>query len=365
MRRGSKIAATVVGVVLILAVLYGARTLAWLNAFRTITPHFAGTCVKVPGVIGAEDIYIDAAANVAYLSATDRHARGTGAADAAMPDGIYRLPLGAVPEGADTPQHLPVHGLEDFHPHGIDLHHLADGGLRLFVVNHNQSGHSVEILRVENDHLVHLETVRDALIFTPNDVVALGPRAFYVTNDRAKPRVPGARQLYRDIVLRNSPTTVVLWDGEAASVAATDVKGANGIARSAGGEEIYVSGSLGDELLVFERDGSDRLSLRESVPLGSSPDNVSVAADGSLLIAAHPSLFRILIARTETPWGLMPSQVISLSPSARGEDRVEEIYMNRGEEISNVTVAAPYGPNMFLMGTAYEEGVFVCTRNLS
>ena len=60
-----------------------------------------------------------------------------------------------------------------------------------------------------------------------------------------------------------------------------------------------------------------------------------------LFIAGHPSLFRLLVARTKTPWGLIPSQVLELSPSARGEDRLDEIYLNRGEEISNVTVAAP------------------------
>jgi arylesterase/paraoxonase len=363
MRRRSTIAA-VSGALMIGIFGYGLYTLDALNAFRTIAPHFAGSCVEILGVTGGEDVAIDHQTNQAYVSATDRHARDTGVWGARTLDGIYRLRLGEQAEnGAGAPQHLPAPGLDDFHPHGIDLHRLADGSLLLFAVNHDRSGHSVEILRVEDDRVVPLETVRHALIFTPNDVLALGPRSFYVTNDRSKPRVRGVRQLARDIFLPGSPTTVVLWDGENAIVAATDVRGANGIAMSADGREVYVSGSLGNDLVVFDRDEKDSLTLKERIPLGSSPDNVSVGPNGDLLVAGHPSLFRLLVARTRTPWGLIPSQVLAVSPSARGGDRVEEIYMNRGEEISNVTVAAPYGANAFVMGTAYDEGVLLCRRD--
>jgi hypothetical protein len=58
----------------------------------------------------------------------------------------------------------------------------------------------------------------------------------------------------------------------------------------------------------------------------------------------------------------MPSQVIEVLPSQPGQHWIDEIYLDRGDEISNVTVAAPYDATTFLMGTAYEEGVWLCRR---
>src|SRR5262249_31722219 len=46
-----------------------------LNAvgqFKTLRPHFDGTCTAVTGVVGAEDISIHPRTGVAYLSACDR-----------------------------------------------------------------------------------------------------------------------------------------------------------------------------------------------------------------------------------------------------------------------------------------------------
>src|SRR6185369_8848237 len=64
------------GAALVLVVALVAGWFVWLmNAagqFRTITPHFEGTCTQVPGVVGAEDITIHPRTGVAYLSASDR-----------------------------------------------------------------------------------------------------------------------------------------------------------------------------------------------------------------------------------------------------------------------------------------------------
>ena len=42
--------------------------------FKTLEPHFAGSCREIGGVIGAEDITIHPRTGVAYLSAFDRRA---------------------------------------------------------------------------------------------------------------------------------------------------------------------------------------------------------------------------------------------------------------------------------------------------
>lgn len=62
--------------------------------------------------------------------------------------------------------------------------------LTLFVVNHRRTGSVVEVFeytRTTNDESLgvvrYVETVASELIRTPNDVLAMGRRSFYVTND--------------------------------------------------------------------------------------------------------------------------------------------------------------------------------------
>jgi hypothetical protein len=49
--------------------------LYWVaGQFKTIEPHFSGTCKAVAGVVGPEDITIHPRTGVAYVSACDRQA---------------------------------------------------------------------------------------------------------------------------------------------------------------------------------------------------------------------------------------------------------------------------------------------------
>jgi hypothetical protein len=65
-------------VVVAIVVAVVAGWFVWLlNAtgeFRTLTPHFDGTCTAVPGVVGAEDITIHPRTGIAYISSYDRRA---------------------------------------------------------------------------------------------------------------------------------------------------------------------------------------------------------------------------------------------------------------------------------------------------
>ena len=46
--------------------------------FKSLQPHFSGTCVEVTGVSGPEDITIHPVKRVAYISSTDRWALDKG-----------------------------------------------------------------------------------------------------------------------------------------------------------------------------------------------------------------------------------------------------------------------------------------------
>ena len=46
---------------------------------------------------------------------------------------------------------------------------------------------TIEIFLLQDDQLVHQKTVSDPALVSPNDLVAVGPEQFYVTNDHRYP----------------------------------------------------------------------------------------------------------------------------------------------------------------------------------
>ena len=74
--------------------------------------------------------------------------------------------------------------------HGMDF---FQGGsdkkttLTIFLINHRRTGSVVEVfeytLGADSNKVRYVKTIEHDLIQTPNDILAMGPRSFYVTND--------------------------------------------------------------------------------------------------------------------------------------------------------------------------------------
>jgi arylesterase/paraoxonase len=358
MRKTLKIAGGLIAIVIVAALARAAYLLVDFNMFRSTERQFAGQCVSLGGIAGPEDVGIDYETGTAYISATNR-----GGSSEAGRDGIYRLDLAGAPDANAQLLYLPLEGLSDFHPHGIDVLRLDDGTLRIFVVNHAGGAHSVELIDVREDRLVHVQTIRDPLIMAPNDVAAIGPRSFYVTNDEAKEPRPDETiwDMLWDIYWGITPTTAVFWDGETAHVAADNLARANGIDTSTDGSEVYINEVLGKSTRIYAREQSNELRLKETVAIGGAPDNVAAGPDGRVLVGVQPRVFEIIVAFIEHRTGPAASQVMEI---IRDGDtaRAEEIYMDPGKEISFLTSATPFDTNKFIMGSAFDD-VVVCERS--
>lgn len=343
----------VLGGLAILGLLAGVwllRTL-WIGGFwRELTPRFAGTCRAVDGVPGPEDLTIHPRTGVAYVSSSDRLAQQAGGSPRGA---IYAYDLRAP---APAPVNLTPDADPEFAPHGISLLVGADGrGDRLFVVNHARGRHTIEELEVGSDRLRHVRTLADPLLFSPNDVAAVGPDLLYVTNDHGF-REGFARTL--EEWLRLPVSNVVLFDGRGFRVAAKGIRLANGIAASADGGTLYVNSSVGRETRVYARDAaSGALALRERIFLGTAPDNVEVDAQGDLWIGAHPNLFAFVAYRSgRRPRA--PSQVVRASHRG-GRWSVEEVFLDPGERLSASSVAARSGDRL-LIGGIFEPRFLDC-----
>jgi len=340
-----------VALALVLVVVGWVVHLFWTAGhFKTIEPHFAGSCQAVAGVTGAEDITIHPRTGRAYISACDRRALNAGRNGRG---GIFAYDLTA-------PQPVPVKLTSgpgpDFQPHGISLYIDPEGRDALFVINHSGGTHKVEIYDLQPDGLVHRRTVKDPALVSPNDIVAVGRERFYATNDHRF--TSGLLKIGEDY-LKLPLANVVFFDGRDFKVAAEGIGYANGINISPDGRKLYVVGTTQMTLKIFNRDlKSGALIPIENVRFDTGLDNIEIDASGALWIAAHPQLLKF-VAHSKDAANLSPSQVLRVTLQPHEEPRIDEIYLTNGEALSGASVGAVY-QNRMLIGSVFEPRFLDC-----
>jgi arylesterase/paraoxonase len=320
-----------------------AGVIAYMNLSQD-EPHFAGQCEALELDGSAEDIQIDRDLGIAYLSVIDRRALASGGEAQGT---ISRLDLneaaiGVEPALIDPPGH--------FRPHGLSLYIDESGRRYLIVINHpvdRETGQDAVELFEEGTtgRFRHVETFTDPLFENLNDLVAVGPRQFYAVNDTGASR-------------DSSLTNLVYFDSGRAIAVADDINSGGGVNVSADGSAIYVAETMGQTLRIMARNSEDgSLETLKQIPLGTSPDNIDVAEDGSLWIGAHSSILALVfhfIMNTDAP-----SQILRIALDDAGEARIGEIYLNRGDEISASSVGATFG-NRLLIGSITAPKVLIC-----
>ena len=339
------------GAALVLFALAGgtvAYTLFSFNHFKVVENRFDGRCSPVTGVAGPEDIEATPSLGRAFVSSLDRRAGPTarGAVFAVLIDD----PLDSEnwrDRTAGTP--------EKFQPLG--LNYYEDGEVRrLFVVN--EAAKSVEIFDVgPRGDLAHLETVTERRLTSPNDVVAVGPRNFYVTNDVEAGRVSLLGKL--QFLSRAASGKIFFYDGVAMRVAAEGLRFANGVAINARRTRLYAAETAGQALRIYDRDpATGALTLARVEPLPAAPDNLNLAWDGSVWIGAQPKPLSVpLVARD--PMLHAPSLVLRYVDQEGVASPMTEVFSDSGDAISTATVAAISGSRL-LIGSLLDDKYLIC-----
>lgn len=335
-----KIIKIILGALVALVVVSAVGLWGYLR-FAGNEPHFAGTCEALDLGESAEDMQVDRERGFAYLSLIDRAALAQGEAAQGW---IGRLDLNAPtpavePALVDKPDH--------FRPHGVSLWVDASGQRSLFVINHPvERGVEPELVELfreqEPGRFRHVRTFSDPLIASPNDLVAVGPEQFYIANDSM-----------------SELTRLVYVDDDSARAVAEDIASGGGINASADGRTLYVAETQGQTLRVLRRNPADgSVETVETIPLGTSPDNVDVADDGSLWIGAHSNV--VALVMHFIMGANAPSQVLRVA--LNGATEIEEIYLNRGDQISASSVGVTYGDKL-LIGSITARKILVCTMD--
>ena len=323
----------VAGILLLIAGGYAMVRLTSLGAFSKIE-DVADLPVKVIAEIpGPEDLELNHSSGVLYFISSSPCSENPGRG------GIYFIDL-----NQDTRQALAFEFEQplDFHPHGLSYLHQGDSQY-LFTNNHRSDGtHCVEIFRIMKDNqLEHLGSITDPLLTSPNDLVAIGPRSFYVTNDgRAHDRF--TRSV--DTFLGRKTGKVLFFDGKQFTTVVDNLNFPNGIALDTNNKQVLVAETLSGYVNTYQMVDKNLLRLVDGYYAGVGIDNINVTPNGLLVAAIHPNLLALSKHMKGSPKP-SPSKVVQIDLNS-GVQSI--IYQNKGGQISGISSAIPYQGLLYL-----------------
>lgn len=339
-----------IGLSLLGLILFG--VLLPFGAFRTAS-DYPDLGYFLSGIHGPEDLTIDQERGWMYISSDDRRARLAGEESRGA---IY---LANLLKGSITIEKVSPELPFEFNPHGISLYKSSLGIERLFVVNHRSSGHFVEIFDVKAGNLTHLESISAPALYSPNDLVAVGIRSFYVTNDHGPEQ--GISRFMADL-LRRPTGSVGYFDGQSFRIVVRELRYPNGIQVSPDANFIIVAETTGKKIRSFRREFvSGRLQQIHQLNLHTGLDNLEWVSEEELLIAAHPNMLAFM-RHAQSASKPSPSQVLSLKFHAdKGFYEPGEVIRASGKTFSGSSTATAFGNRLYI-GNVFEPAIWVVDR---
>ncbi|KAF9094478.1 Serum paraoxonase/arylesterase 1 [Mortierella sp. AD031] len=331
-----------------------------------VQPFNTAGCEVVPGLEACEDIHLHRDSGLAFMTCGHAESRkswfppmaklNASADEIAFQDKfvIYEIASGKYNEMELTG--FPAGADRVFH--GLGIHERSATELTIFAVNHRRTGSVVEVLEytIGDKTVQYKETIQHELIHTPNDILATGPRSFYVSNDHKYKS--GAKREYEEF-LRRPLGNVIYYSPEKTIVAYDEVVSANGITSNKDQSLVYLSACHGAALHILRPTEDHTLVDEDYIKLDFYNDNPSYEPEtDSLFVTGH---VQPLILTTQLKkHGLQvngPSKVIKVTRDAgSGEHKVDTVLVDNGELISTGTVAAvDRQRGVMLVGTAFSN----------
>lgn len=295
------------------------QTLVKSGAFKTVKDYQEGITVEtLPTPPGIEDLDYDAESRTVFLSSHDRRNRtSTGAILAFDPD---------TREIRNLTGHL---ALPEFRPHGISFLNF-NGAKYLFVISHRDTKDVVMKFRFLNDSLQLENSYSSTDFSSPNDLLAVGEDAFFLTNDHGT--VKGWRKKVADY-LRLPVGNVVYYDGTRSGIVLDKIAYPNGIALFK--DRVYVASTLGNWIGIYRPVSANyQLEKEKVVKVPDAPDNLMVYGD-RLYYASHPKLLAFA-GHARDAAKRSPSSVYYLS-----NDEPHLVFMDSGSLLSGASTALP------------------------
>jgi hypothetical protein len=315
----------------------------WANGlFSSVPTGFLGSCNAVADVPGIADM--EAAGSQVFVSVGS-------ARSADSRDGIYVFQDGKLAKLTGGPK--------DFHPRGIGLYRGPGGSLYLFAVNRRSTGRfSIDSFEISNPSatpaLVAQGTIEGGLLTDPQDVAAVGPGSFYVSNNNAKSNL--TKQLAGYGLLPASE--VLYFNGMSFRAMADGLYGARGLL-APDGHHLMVASLTTRSIKSFTRDVfSGALTEGDSLTLAAAPDKLSLDSFGQVWTAGHANLFHWRGFGAD-PKARDTSQVFRVTLLNGAPQEAAQIYGNDGSQIAAASAAVSSGGGL-LIGSSLDQKLLSC-----
>ena len=336
--------------ILILLCLFVVNIFVSTGFFRTIENNFNGNILKEIYLPGAEDITISQIDSFAIISATDRQKIPNTKQESG---GLYFLDL---KDKNYQPIHLTKNFKKPFAPHGISIF-KKENIYTIAVINNTTEGEFIEIFKLIDQKLTHQKTLKNELIFSPNDIVLLDENSFYFTNDHKYKS--GLKRLAEDY-LGLSISNVIYFDGENYTQVADGIAYANGINFDVKRDLLFVASPRKFLLKVFQKNEDNSLTFIEDIDCKTGVDNIEFDRENNLWIGAHPNLLHFA-SYAKADKEISPSEIIKISYTKKGNYNIEQVYLEDGAKMSASTVAATFG-NIILTGNVMDDHFLILER---
>lgn len=225
-------------------------------------------------------------------------------------------------------------------PHGIDLNQRSDGRWQLLVVNHAER-ESVEFFELQqvNGEITGLQWRGCAVVpesANINDVSGLPDGGFITSN-----MYTSAPQLWLLIksVLGFDTGFVYRWKPTTgfAKIPGTEGKLPNGLVLSPDKKSFFVNMYFEDQMHKYEL-SSGKLLGKVDI---AKPDNVTLTADGRLLVASQlGSIFEVMGSLESKEPSLLPFEIVEVDPQSLAKRIVLSL---QGKPMGAGTVAVEQG----------------------
>lgn len=351
----------------------------WHMALRPYTPHHApASCERVADLpsMGVEDIAPDPKTGSFYVSVADWREL---AKNSFAPGAIYKLTTDG--RGGLSATNVTPPMTKPFFPHGLSVWRPegeAAGKGRLFAVNHGDGkGPSrIEMFDIEeggaltwsSDSSEQLRTPR-----RPNDVAAIGRRAFYVTNDHSEARKswfkPGPHELWEDAVGRRTASIVFIDLDAKAPGTPTPAAFPNGIQTSRDGKTVVVTESTRGAIRIFSAGEDGRLMPKEVRQAPRLPDNLYLQDDRYLWVAVHRNAvsfglhalsWKEEVARPPSPGRVLRFDLRDPKSEPLVVYETTKRNIEVGQAMSAISAAVPVGDKLLV--ASIFEGLQLCEK---
>jgi arylesterase / paraoxonase len=308
---------------------------------------------KIHGLVGAEDMVIAQGKNI-FISCDQRYELLCNISNTAMASncGIFVIPhMQNIQKQA-----YKIWTEDNFHPHGIDYYIDEHGTERLFVINHTHKGDEVLIFDItypENENinailipeLKLIKRIEYTCVNSFNDLTAVSLNTFYITADHGCIKNKYLNRL--SDYLRWHSGNIYFYNGDSFEKAITGMQFPNGIAISKDKKYLYVASMLAGSINVYERkiihDIQQRIQYIQCIKINTiqvkgKPDNITLYADNSLLVAVHCKILHLAKQRRCIQFK-SPSTIQYIKNGLKDNNISHTIFEDNGNILSSASIA--------------------------